>query len=137
MKFNQKQIEAIGAKFLLAFYSILDVEDLERRVFFYYYPKFSEIMKYLIVLYLVTFDPANLISHFVALFILLMILYNEQWYAKIHPILTAVFKLDEINPYINDAKAALIKTVRQDSIEKNNELLKNYANNAKNKDKKD
>lgn len=36
--------------------------------------------------------------------------------------------LSKVNPYINDSKAAYIKTIKQESIEKNYETLKNFAN---------
>ena len=58
-------------------------------------------MRYFIVIFLYTFDAAHIISYFIMVILILMVIYNEEWYAKMYPIFHKLF-LSEINSYIND-----------------------------------
>lgn len=107
VKFNQKQIELIGAKFLLAYYNILDVENLERLIFNFKYPRFSSFMRIFLVLFVIQFDSSHLLSYLIAFFIMIIFFNNEEWLLEmgLQPIIHKIF-LSEVNPYINDQKAA-------------------------------
>ncbi len=136
VKFNQKQVEAIAAQFLLAYYSIMDLQNIERRIFFYYYPRFSEFMKYFMILFVLIFDGSHLLSYIIAFLIIILVLYNEEWYQKLYPLFHSLFLCD-VNPYINDQRASMIKTVKQDTMEKNTEILRNFAVGKKRVEKDD
>jgi hypothetical protein len=79
-----------------------------------------------------TFDPSLLLSYIFAVFILIFICLNEQWYEKIQPLFEKVL-FSKKNPYIKEDQANLIKTFKEDIIEKNNITIKNYATSKSNK----
>jgi len=86
---------------MLAYYSLMEVQNIERLIFLYKYPRFSEFMKFFLMFFVFTFDAAHLLSYIIALIIIILILYNEEWYQKLHPLFNMLF-LSELNPYIND-----------------------------------
>lgn len=102
VKFNQKQIELIGAKFLLAYYNILDIENLERLIFFFKYPQFSKFMRIFLVLFVIQFDPSHLLSYLIAMIIIIVFFNNEEWIQEmgLQPIIHRLFLYD-LNPYID------------------------------------
>lgn len=53
-----------------------------------------------------------------------------------YPLFHSLF-LSKVNPYINDQRACMIKTVRQDTTEKNTEILRNFAVGKKRVEKED
>jgi hypothetical protein len=88
---------------MLAYYNILDVEDLERLVFFFRYPRFSQFMRLFLVVFVILFDPSHLLSYLIALIIVIVFFNNEEWLQEmgLQEIIHKLF-LSKVNPYIND-----------------------------------
>ena len=99
----------MGAKFILAFYTFLDIENNEKLIFFFKYPRLSNFFRICLVIFLITFDAAHMLSYLLAVFILILALKNDAWYAKVSPLFQKYF-LSKLNPYINESKTVHIRT---------------------------
>jgi hypothetical protein len=114
------------AKFVNSFYDMVDVVNLERLIFFYKYPKFTRLCQILLILFAITFSASYLLSYIFALFITVFVLKNEYCYSLMGPIFDKLF-FNKTNMYFNETKAHQIKTIRQDTYEKNTVTIRNYA----------
>jgi hypothetical protein len=56
----------------------MDLQNIERRIFFYYYPRFSEFMKYFLILFVLIFDASHFLSYIIGFLIIILVLYNEE-----------------------------------------------------------
>jgi len=124
--YNKKQMQMVQAKLMLQVYNIINLIDLDRLIFFYKYPRFSNMWLLLLIFFTLTFDPAYLLVYILGVFVVVFILLNEKWYAKVRPIFHALcFK--RVNPYFNEVCASQIKTIRQDTIEKHHATVTGFG----------
>lgn len=72
-------------------YRITDLENIEKLVFFFKYPKFSNFLRIVFVLFILYFDPVYLISYIVGIFIIVFLFQNENWYPYTMPLLNKLF----------------------------------------------
>lgn len=56
------------SKMVIAIYRVADIEQVEKLVFYFKYPNFSNFLRILIVIFLFIFEPAYLISYVIGIF---------------------------------------------------------------------
>ncbi len=56
------------SKMVVTIYKIADIEELEKLIFYFKYPNFSNMLRVIIVLFLFFFEPAYLISYVIGIF---------------------------------------------------------------------
>ena len=102
--YNKKQIQMTHAKVMVQLFNLLNLINLERIVFFYKYPRFSNFCLVLLIIFCLTFDAAYMLSYILSIFIFVFILMNEKWYSNVKPIFDRLFFL-KVNPYFNEGLA--------------------------------
>jgi hypothetical protein len=90
---------------MLQIFNILDLISIERIVFFYKYPRFSNMCLVLLIFFTLTFDPAHILAYILGVFILIFVLLNEKYYEKLKPIFDWLF-FSKVNPYFNESIAS-------------------------------
>lgn len=128
--YNKKQIQMTQAKLMLQIFNILELINLERLIFFYKYPRFSNMWLCLLIFFTLTFDAGHMLAYLLGVFIVIFTLLNEKWYSKVRPIFERLF-FRKVNPYFNEGLASQIKTIRQDTIEKHHATISGYGGAAK------
>jgi hypothetical protein len=109
--YNKKQLQMTHAKFMLSVFSFLRMLDLERVIFYYKYPRFSQFCLFLLIFFFATFDPGYLLSYILGLLIIIFVLLHEPWYNRVRNLFKRAF-FGKVNPYFNEDRAALVKTFR-------------------------
>lgn len=89
------------SKALLAFQMLADLENIERMVFFFKYPNFSKLMMVLLLFFILTFDPAYIMSYILGCFIINFIIQNDSFKKWTSPLLDFLI-FNSLNPYIDD-----------------------------------
>lgn len=56
------------SKMVITIYRLADIEQVEKLVFYFKYPNFSNFLRILIVMFLFFFEPAYLISYVIGIF---------------------------------------------------------------------
>jgi hypothetical protein len=120
-----KQLQMTYAKFLNSFYQVLGIVNYERIIFFYKYPKFSNFCLVASCLFVLSFNAGSFLTYIFALIIILFTLSNPTVASYLDPVWDRVF-FDKVNPYYHP-EAVKIKTIREDTREKNLNTIKSYA----------
>eukprot|EP00347_Sterkiella_histriomuscorum_P002460 403368062 len=121
-EYSRKEINVMISKLVLTIYQILDIEDVEKLIFYFKYPNLSKFLRIAIILFLIYFDPQYLISYTLGIVIFIFILQNKSWHSHTQPLLTYIF-FSKKNEYLNEEKGKRIITFRQDSKSKNMKTL--------------
>ena len=130
-EYTRQQISIMISKMVINIYKIADIEELEKLVFYFKYPMFSNFLRIIIVLFLLFFEPAYLISYVVGIFTIVFIFQNEAWHPYTMSMLSVLFEiknpfisiLASINPSLDEFKGSKIVTFKQDSLKTNTKTI--------------
>ncbi len=64
----------IISKVVLSIYKIADLDEIEKDVFYFRYPNFSNFMRIVLILFILYFDPDYLISYALGITIIVIML---------------------------------------------------------------
>ena len=76
-EYSRHEIAVMVSRLMVAIYKILALEELERLVFYFTYPKFSSFLLVCILIFILNFDPAYLLSYLLGLFIIWFVMRND------------------------------------------------------------
>jgi hypothetical protein len=89
--YSRKEINLVFSKAIIARQMVLEIDEIERVIFFFRYPKLSKFCLVAMIVFIFLFESSYFLSYLLAVFIVVFILRNSNWHLFTEPVLNRLF----------------------------------------------
>lgn len=89
--YSRKEINLVFSRAIIARQMVLEIDEIERVIFFFRYPKLSKFSMVAMIFFVLMFDTQYLLSYILAIFIVVFVLLNQNWKDYTEPVLHRLF----------------------------------------------
>lgn len=89
--YSRKEMNLVFSRAILARQMVLEIDEIERVVFFFKYPKLSKFCLIALVIFILGFDSSYFLSYMLGIFIVVFVLLNKNWKEFTEPALNRLF----------------------------------------------
>lgn len=78
-EYPRQEMGMVLNKVLIIFYKLSSLENYEHIIFYFEYPNLSHFLRVGIVIFIMYFDPAYMLSYILGLVIFIFCIWNQSW----------------------------------------------------------